>query len=159
MKLQYNGGNLKDDQATLESLGILPYSVIVVSGDQVLNEQVQQTASGNEEEVGCLSRIRKIMAESQPLLSRVSYLEQQQQQQQQQQGDGMDAAQQQATKDELLYISEVLMRALLALDGVECPSSFTTARQERRQTVHFCQDLLDRVDGLKSWAQQQQQKL
>ncbi|CAO3599077.1 unnamed protein product [Absidia cylindrospora] len=155
MKLQYNGGNLKDDQATLESLGILPYSVIVVSGDQVLNEQIEQTASGNEEEVGCLSRIRNIMAESQPLLSRVCILEQQQQQQDQ----GMDATQQQATKDELLYISEVLMRALLALDDVECPSSFTTARQERRQTVHFCQDLLDRVDGLKSWTQQQQQKL
>lgn len=116
---------------------------------------MQQIASGNEEEVGCLSRIRKIMAESQPLLSRVSTLEQQQQQQ----DDGMDAVQQQATKDELSYLSEVLMRALIALDGVECPSSFATARQERRQTVHFCQDLLDRVDALKSWNQQQPQKL
>lgn len=36
MTLKYNNGFLRDDQATLESLGILPGSELVVLGDQVL---------------------------------------------------------------------------------------------------------------------------
>ncbi|KAI8339643.1 hypothetical protein BC941DRAFT_349521 [Chlamydoabsidia padenii] len=139
MVLKYNGGFLKDDQATLESLGILPWSELVVLGDQVLNEQVQQIASGNEEEVGQITRIRHIMKEPVSVSSRVTQLEQ---------GP--------IEKDEIAYLSEVVMRALLALDGIECASSFTTARQERRQAVGFCQSLLDRVDALKSTCQQQQ---
>ncbi|KAI8099933.1 uncharacterized protein BX664DRAFT_254211 [Halteromyces radiatus] len=134
MTLLYNGGYLQDDQATIASLGIRPYATIVVLGDQVLNEQAQQTASGNEEEVGCLSRIQKVMDQSQTWEKRISTLEQ---------GDIQD-------KDEVLYLSEMLMRALITLDGVVCPSSFTTARQQRRDVVHLCQSLLDRVDSLKS---------
>lgn len=61
----------------------------------------------------------------------------------------------QEQKNEAMYISEMLVRALLTLDGVECPSSFVTARQERRAAVHFCQDLLDRVDKLKALYPQQ----
>ncbi|KAI9299548.1 hypothetical protein BJ944DRAFT_274138 [Cunninghamella echinulata] len=171
MTLQYNGGYLKDDQATLVSLGIQPSSILVVHGENVNAEQLQQTASGNEEEVGCLARIHKVMENAQPLVAKVKALENQQpllllnsidtidqHHQPQENGGGAETTTSsllQEQKNEAMYISEMLVRALLTLDGVECPSSFVTARQERRAAVHFCQDLLDRVDKLKALYPQQ----
>lgn len=45
-----------------------------------------------------------------------------------------------------IYLSELLMQALITLDGVDCPSEFQTARQNRRMGVKQCQELMDRVD-------------
>ncbi|CAO3649144.1 unnamed protein product [Cunninghamella blakesleeana] len=180
MTIQYNGGYLKDDQATLISLSIHPGSTLLVHGENVNAEQLQQIASGNEEEVGYLTRIQKIMENTRPLEIRVKALEDIQEQQQEKQSSLLnthhtnsassssqdindekkeDLSLYEEQQSEVMYISEMLVRSLLTLDGVECPSSFATARQERRAAVHFCQNLLDRVDKLKSlYIQQQQQQ-
>lgn len=49
-------------------------------------------------------------------------------------------------QDTGIYLSEKIMQGLISLDGVECPSSFETARQRRRDGVRLSQQLLERVD-------------
>lgn len=49
-------------------------------------------------------------------------------------------------QDKGIYLSEKIMQGLISLDGVECPSSFETARQRRRDGVKLSQKLLERVD-------------
>lgn len=53
-------------------------------------------------------------------------------------------------QDRGIYLSEKIMQAMISLDGVECPSSFETARQKRREGVRLSQQLLDRVDKSRS---------
>lgn len=50
------------------------------------------------------------------------------------------------TEDLGIHLSELLMQALITLDGVDCPSEFETARMNRRKGVKLCQELMDRVD-------------
>jgi hypothetical protein len=49
-----------------------------------------------------------------------------------------------------MYLSEKLMQALLALDGIQCQPGFHTARQKRKEGVNLAQDLHDRVDQIKA---------
>lgn len=58
----------------------------------------------------------------------------------------IDETKKKETEDLGIYLSELLMQALITLDGVECPSEFETARANRRQGVKICQELMDRVD-------------
>lgn len=58
----------------------------------------------------------------------------------------VDQAFRKEVEDLGIYLSEVLMQALIALDGVDCPSEFATARTNRRQAVKQCQALMDSVD-------------
>lgn len=62
------------------------------------------------------------------------------------------------TEDLGIYLSELLMQSLIALDGVDCPSEFVTARANRRQGVKHCQELMDRVDQARAALKQQQNK-
>jgi BAG domain len=47
------------------------------------------------------------------------------------------------------YLSEKLMQALFALDGIQCQPGFHTARQKRKESVNFAQELHDRIDQIK----------
>ncbi|CAO3599141.1 unnamed protein product [Absidia cylindrospora] len=98
---------------------------------------MHQTTSGDLEEVGACNIIDKVVHETESLAIYVAQLEQQQQQQP-------------PKMDELRHVSEILTRALITLDGVECPSLFDKARHDRRQAIRFCKELLDRVDAMKS---------
>lgn len=51
------------------------------------------------------------------------------------------------TEDLGIYVNEVLMQALIALDGVDCPHEFQTARANRKKGVRECQELMDRIEG------------
>jgi hypothetical protein len=65
---------------------------------------------------------------------------------QQQSSLPIDENKKKETEDLGIHLSELLMQALITLDGVECPSEFETARANRRQGVKICQELMDRVD-------------
>lgn len=108
-------------------------------------EQVRQTASGNPEEVGYMMRISKIMKTVQGSLekveefnTKVKFITERE--------ANVDQPFRKEVEDLGIYLSEVLMQALIALDGVECPPDFVTARTNRRQGVKQCQALMDSVD-------------
>jgi hypothetical protein len=109
------------------------------------SEQAKQTASGNPEEVGFLLRISKandkIEDSKEPLeqleILVVSVMEYNEENRKQAEDLGAS-------------LSETLMQALIALDGVDCPPDFQTARLKRKQAVKICQELMDRVDQAKS---------
>lgn len=102
---------------------------------------MKQTASGNPEEVGYMSRISKVMDKIDGCKDQiedfdirvVSIIENPQ-------------GERKETEDLGIYLSELLMQALITLDGVDCPSQFETARANRRKGVKICQELMDRVD-------------
>lgn len=73
-------------------------------------------------------------------------------------GDQTDTTRKE-TEDLGIYLSELLMQSLIALDGVDCPSEFVTARANRRQGVKQCQELMDRVDQARTVLKQNKQKL
>ncbi|KAG1435653.1 hypothetical protein G6F56_013889 [Rhizopus delemar] len=52
--------------------------------------------------------------------------------------------------DKRIFMSEKIMQSLISLDSVECPSEFETARQRRRESVRYSQQLLGRVDKAKA---------
>ncbi|KAI8070742.1 hypothetical protein BC940DRAFT_235338 [Gongronella butleri] len=145
MTAKYNGGFLKDDNATLVSLGIRPYATIQLLGDAVNNQQVQQTASGNPEEVGCLLRIDAINTRIAALGKKAVELEHQVK------APPKDTH---ALTQSLNYLCEMLMKELMALDAVECPAAFATARQNRRNAVSKCQAMLDNIEQWKAQLQQ-----
>ncbi|KAL0143048.1 hypothetical protein V8B55DRAFT_1584218 [Mucor lusitanicus] len=144
MKLQVSGANLKDDNATLSSVGVHTNSVITLNGELVDESVVKQTASGNPEEYGLMVRIAKIVdtlsdgtvdqiAEFEDMISASS-------------GKKLGESDKKKLQDKGIYLSEKIMQGLISLDGVECPSSFETARQRRRDGVKLSQKLLERVD-------------
>jgi hypothetical protein len=109
---------------------------------------VKQTASGNPEEVGYMTRISKVMKTIDGSKDKIeefdikviSVIE-----------GGTDIRtwdehQRKEIDDLGIYLSELLMQSLITLDGVDCPSEFETARAHRRQGVKQCQALMDRVD-------------
>ncbi|CAO3625022.1 unnamed protein product [Mucor fragilis] len=156
MKLKVSGAFIKDDTATLTSSGIHDGCIVYVMGDRANNEQLRQTASGNPEEVGYMIRISKVMDKIEGSKDKieefdirvVSLLD----------GDQSDAMRKE-TEDLGIYLSELLMQSLIALDGVNCPSEFVTARDNRRQGVKQCQALMDRVDQARAALKQNKQKL
>ncbi|CEP12934.1 hypothetical protein [Parasitella parasitica] len=144
MKLQVSGANLKDDNATLSSAGIHTDSIISLNGELADESVVKQTASGNPEEYGLMVRIAKIVDTlSDGTIEKIKEFE-----------DMILASSTQLLnendkkklQDKGIYLSERIMQALISLDGVECPSSFETARQRRREGVRLSQQLLERVD-------------
>jgi hypothetical protein len=104
---------------------------------------VKQTASGNPEEYGLMVRISKIVDTlSANTLEEISEYEAM-----------IDQTPSKPTEidkkklqDRGVYLSEKIMQGLISLDGVDCPSTFETARQRRREGVRLSQQLLERVD-------------
>lgn len=107
-------------------------------------EQTKLTVSGNPEEVGYMTRVSKIMEKVNNSKSKIEEF------------DMMvicilqnvDSGEQKRKEAETLgiYLYEILMQALIALDGVNCPFEFQTARANRKKGVKECQELMDRIE-------------
>jgi hypothetical protein len=109
---------------------------------------MEQTASGNPEEASLVTHIKNIMKEVN------SDFGVQIKQYEQDVGKFMSSKDQgpkakKKLQDTGAYLSEKLMQALFALDGVQCQPGFHTARQKRKESVNQAQDLHDRVDQIK----------
>ncbi|KAG0165677.1 hypothetical protein DFQ28_008569 [Apophysomyces sp. BC1034] len=141
MVLMYLGAYLKDDTAPLTSCGIREGAEVTVFGERPDKEKVKQTASKDSEEYGYLTRIGKITKTLQERVSQVDAFEALA-------NEGKNAQLDEKTvHDEGVFLSESLMQALIALDGISCPPEFETARAQRRAAVKLSQQLLDRVDN------------
>ncbi|ORZ17360.1 hypothetical protein BCR42DRAFT_414455 [Absidia repens] len=157
MNLKVSGAHIKDDTATLESVGVHSYCMVELNGELVDKHEVdQQTSSGNPEEYGLVKRISSIVdGLSDELVGDIDAYEVlvlEQQQRVTTSGIKIDEGTKKKIQDQGIYCSERLMQALIRLDGVECPMEFDTARQKRRESVRFTQKLLDRVDKLRGTA-------
>ncbi|KAI9273610.1 hypothetical protein BY458DRAFT_508333 [Sporodiniella umbellata] len=144
MKLQVSGANIKDDTATLTSVGICRNSLVTLNGEQVDESKVKQVASGNPEEYALVQRITKIMdtlskGTEQELSELELALEK-----------TSEEEEKKKLNDKRIYLSEKIMQCLISLDSVECPFEFETARQQRRESVRYSQQLLGRVDKVKA---------
>ncbi|KAF7730092.1 hypothetical protein EC973_003038 [Apophysomyces ossiformis] len=135
MALMYSGAYLKDDTAALPSCGIRP-------GEE--REKVNQTASKDSEEFGYLTRIDKIASSLQRYKDEVDAFEALIK------TDKHESMETKTVYDKGVFLSESLMQSLIALDGIVCPPEYETARTRRRAAVKLCQQLLDRVDYLKT---------
>ncbi|CAO3587188.1 unnamed protein product [Absidia cylindrospora] len=156
MNLKVSGAHIKDDTATLESVGVHSYCVVELNGELVDKDEVdQQTSSGNPEEYGLVKRISSIIdGLSDNVVDDINAYEVLVLEQQKVTISGIkiDEGTKKKIQDQGIYCSERLMQALIRLDGVECPMEFDTARQKRRESVRFTQKLLDRVDKLRGTA-------
>ncbi|KAI9478198.1 MAG: hypothetical protein EXX96DRAFT_569950 [Benjaminiella poitrasii] len=146
MNLQISGANMKDNTATLASLGVRTNSIITLNGEKADETVVKQTASGNPEEYGLMLRIAKIVdnlskgtedeiTEFENMITDYST-----------NSKKLNDVEKKKLQDRGIYLSEKIMQGLISLDGVECPSNFETARQRRREGVRLSQQLLERVD-------------
>ncbi|SAM05245.1 hypothetical protein [Absidia glauca] len=158
MNMKVSGAHIKDDTATLESVGVHPYCVVELSGELLDQDQVaQQTSSGNPEEYALIQRIASIVDDLssnfiETIDSYENSLKEQQAKLEVNKDHKLDDDGRKKLQDHGIYCSERLMQALIRLDAVECPMEFDKARQKRRESVRFTQRLLDRVDILRSTA-------
>ncbi|CAO3626129.1 unnamed protein product [Cunninghamella blakesleeana] len=154
MRLKVSGAHIKDDTATLSSVGIHPYCTVELSGEEVDQNQVEkEIKSGNMEEYGLVKRITDIIDDlSKHVMEEMDAFEVFVNEQQKEKENGINITEENKKKmqDKGLYFSERLMQALLKLDSVDCPMGFDTAKQKRRESVRFTQKLLDRVDVIRS---------
>ncbi|KAI7891279.1 uncharacterized protein EV154DRAFT_508514 [Mucor mucedo] len=145
MKLQVSGANMKDNTATLTSAGVCKNSILTLNGEKVDESVVKQTASGNPEEYGLMTRIAKVVDTlSDGTLEQISEFEGLITKAQKKKK--LNATDKKTLQDRGIFLSEKIMQGLISLDGVECPSTFETARQRRREGVKLSQALLERVD-------------
>ncbi|OBZ85525.1 BAG family molecular chaperone regulator 1 [Choanephora cucurbitarum] len=147
MKLKVSGAYIKDDTATLPSSGIHEGSVVFVLGERANREQLEQTTSGNPEEAGYMTRISNLMQKVNQSREQIETLDIQVVAAIEHTLDDKGLKE---TEDLGIFLSEVLMQALIGLDSVECPPEFETARAKRREGVKQCQALMDRVDQSRS---------
>lgn len=106
---------------------------------------MKQTASGNPEEYGLMTRIAKVVDTlSDGTLEQISEFEELITKTQKKKK--LNATDKKTLQDRGIFLSEKIMQGLIRLDGVECPSTFETARQRRREGVKLSQALLERVD-------------
>ncbi|KAI8989309.1 hypothetical protein BDB01DRAFT_533396 [Pilobolus umbonatus] len=150
MKLKVSGAYIKDDTASLRSTGIHDGCIVQVMGEKPNYEQLKQTTTGNEEEVGYMINISKVMDRVEQSKERIeefdmrviSIIE----------SNEVEVVEKQRKEVEELGISlaELLMQSLITLDGVDCPSEFINARSRRREGVKLCQELMDHVDSTRS---------
>ncbi|KAI8994996.1 hypothetical protein BDB01DRAFT_841232 [Pilobolus umbonatus] len=145
MNIQVSGANIKDDMATLSSIGVHTNAVIVLNGDIADANDVKQTASGNPEEYGLMVRIAKIVEVlSDGTSEEIEKYEQEVEKYSK--GHRYTDSEYKTIEDRGNYLSERLMQCLIKLDSVECPFDFETARQRRREGVRLSQKLLERID-------------
>ncbi|CAO3673465.1 unnamed protein product [Umbelopsis ramanniana] len=148
MKLLASGAVMKDDSSPLSLYGLRAGSKILMLGQRPNAKQTEQTASGNPEEASLVTRIQHIMQEvNHDFVAKIKEYEQDV-------GKFMSSGQQdprvkKKLQDTGAYLSEKLMQALFALDGIQCQPGFHTARQKRKESVNFAQDLHDRIDQIK----------
>ncbi|CAO3617735.1 unnamed protein product [Cunninghamella echinulata] len=160
MNLKVSGAHIKDNTATLSSVGIHPYCTVELNGEEVDQGLVEkEIKSGNIEEFGLVKRITDIMNDiTTSVASEIDMFEtfvKEQQSYHQEEGNKkkkntITEENKKKMQDKGLYCSEKLMQALIKLDGVECPMEFDTARQKRREGVRCTQKLLDRVDVIRA---------
>ncbi|OBZ82327.1 BAG family molecular chaperone regulator 1 [Choanephora cucurbitarum] len=151
MKLQVSGANMKDDTATLSSLGVHKGSVITLNGNKVDESVVKQTASGNPEEYALMLRIAGVVDTVEKSIAvKLEEFERSLEQVKHKLSD----TEKKKLQDQGIFLSEKIMQALISLDSVECPMGFDTARQRRREGVRLAQTLLERVDKARASAKE-----
>ncbi|KAI8368336.1 hypothetical protein EDC96DRAFT_552792 [Choanephora cucurbitarum] len=151
MKLQVSGANMKDDTATLGSLGVHKGSVITLNGNKVDESVVKQTASGNPEEYALMLRIAGVVDTIEKSITvKLEEFERSLEQVKHKLND----TEKKKLQDQGIFLSEKIMQALISLDSVECPMGFDTARQRRREGVRLAQTLLERVDKARASAKE-----
>ncbi|KAI8380344.1 hypothetical protein BD560DRAFT_453179 [Blakeslea trispora] len=153
MKLQVSGANMKDDTATLGSLGVRKGSVITLNGNKVDESVVKQTASGNPEEYALMLRIAGVVDTIEKSVT-VKLEEFEKSLEEDQNKSKLNDAEKKKLQDQGIFLSEKIMQGLIGLDSVECPMGFDTARQRRREGVRLAQTLLERVDKARAMARE-----
>ncbi|KAI8047389.1 uncharacterized protein B0P05DRAFT_363432 [Gilbertella persicaria] len=137
---------MKDDTATLSSLGVHKGSIVTLNGEVVDETVVKQTASGNPEEYALMLRIANIVESIENnTLKKLEEFDASIKKNQQKKK--LSETEKKKLQDQGIYLSEKIMQGLISLDSVECPMSFDTARQRRREGVRLAQKLLERVDN------------
>ncbi|KAI9361831.1 hypothetical protein BD770DRAFT_382749 [Pilaira anomala] len=145
MKLQVSGANMKDDTATLTSVGVCKDSIIILNGETVDESVLKETASGNPEEYGLMTKISKIVEQlSNGTVEKIEELEALIAKCEKKKK--LSEQDKKILQDQGIFLSERIIQGIISLDGVECPSSFETARQRRREGVKLSQSLLERID-------------
>ncbi|GBB91650.1 hypothetical protein RclHR1_01900015 [Rhizophagus clarus] len=150
-KLIFSGAIMKDDTATLISMGIAPSSTVLLMGTKPNAKDLVQTTTGSPEEHALIERISQSIEKTKTkLIPQIESLELSASTFLSNQSINNDSD---TTKSKLIdthhYIIENLMQTLLALDDVVCPPEFETARRKRREAVKYTQGLIDRVDSVK----------
>ncbi|CAB5188540.1 uncharacterized protein OCT59_015406 [Rhizophagus irregularis] len=150
-KLVFSGAIMKDDTATLSSLGIGPSSKVLLMGTKPDDKDLVQTTTGSPEEHALIERISQSIEKTRTnLIPQIESLETSASTFLSNQSTNNDIDK---TKSKLIdthhYIIENLMQTLLTLDDVVCPPEFETARKKRREAVQYTQGLIDRVDSVK----------
>lgn len=150
-KLVFSGAIMKDDTATLISLGIVPSSKVILMGTKPDAKDLVQTTTGSPEEHALIERISQSIEKTKTnLIPQIESLETSTSTFLSNQSTNSDTDK---AKSKLIdthhFIIENLMQTLLSLDDVVCPPEFETARKKRREAVQYTQGLIDRVDSVK----------
>ncbi|OZJ02012.1 hypothetical protein BZG36_04871 [Bifiguratus adelaidae] len=167
MKLSYGGAILKDETATLKTLGL--YGGATVDVHMIDDRQdSSEYADLNPEERALIVRIQTTVSKVDEDLAPI--VEKQERNCQQYPDISSSAiptpvrtptdspttstthlplSDPRKLYDTHNYLSEKLLQALFALDGIEAPTEFSTARQKRREAVRHIQGYLDRIDKAK----------
>ncbi|CAB4393868.1 unnamed protein product [Rhizophagus irregularis] len=119
-KLVFSGAIMKDDTATLSSLGIGPSSKVLLMGTKPDDKDLVQTTTGSPEEHALIERISQSIEKTRTnLIPQIESLE----------------------TSASTFLSNQ--------NDVVCPPEFETARKKRREAVQYTQGLIDRVDSVK----------
>lgn len=106
---------------------------------------MKETASGNPEEYGLMTKISKIVEQlSNGTVEKIEELEALIAKCEKKKK--LSEQDKKILQDQGIFLSERIIQGIISLDGVECPSNFETARQRRREGVKLSQSLLERID-------------
>ncbi|KAF9339106.1 hypothetical protein BGZ89_001556 [Linnemannia elongata] len=154
LSLSHAGAVMKDDNAPLSCFGIKAGTKIIVHGIKPTPEQIKEmTTNGDPEEYALILRITNSLQKSR------DFVEEHQSKYEQEVQDylaskpapfvmsSMPPARKKL-HDYHGMLSELLLQALLALDGVTCKPDFEVARVKRREAVKETQRLLDAMDAI-----------
>ncbi|KAF9432376.1 hypothetical protein BGZ76_010892 [Entomortierella beljakovae] len=152
--LLYGGATMKDDNAPLSCFGIKAGAAIDIKGIKPTEEEIRKmTTSGDPEEYALVLKISGSLEKSKEFIA--EYLPKYE----------ADAEVYLSAKpvpfvmpsmpparkrlhEQHGVMSENLLQALLALDGVTCKAEFEAARIKRREAVKETQKLLDVIDAI-----------
>ncbi|KAF9934183.1 hypothetical protein FBU30_003207 [Linnemannia zychae] len=154
LSLSHAGAILKGENAQLSSFAIKAGSKIIVHGVKPTPEQIKEmTTSGDPEEYAVVLRISNSLQKSRDFVAehQQKYEDEVNAYLASKPGPFVMSAMPPARKklhDYHSMLSELLLQALLALDGVTCKPEFEVGRVKRREAVKETQRLLDAMDAI-----------
>ncbi|KAF9107704.1 hypothetical protein BGX29_005221 [Mortierella sp. GBA35] len=154
LSLSHAGATMKDDNAPLSCFGIKAGTKIIVHGVKPTAEQIKElTTNGDPEEYALILRIANSLQKSKDFVSehQSKYEAEVETYLASKPAPFVMSAMPPARKKLHDYhgmMSELLLQALLGLDGVTCKPDFEVARVKRREAVKETQRLLDTMDAI-----------